>query len=257
MSSKPEQDLLALWKAEEQRPFVGFNFSYFADKWIDETPPWSYEDQVRALMLEAQSVLDIGTGGGEKLLAFRDVWPGQVTVTEGHPPNLQLARDRLEPLGVTVVENSETLEGEMPFDNGAFDLVINRHAAFNIVEMERILRTGGIFLTQQVDGRNLSDLSDAFETKQPWTYFTLDFVLQEIEKTNLVVETAEEWTGQTTFEEIGTLVYYLKAIPWTVPGFSVETHQQYLLKLQRRLEKEKALSFTKKLMLLKAKKEMA
>ena len=231
--------LVERWKAEEERPFIGFDFSYFANKWIDEEPPWSYEEQVRELMPNAQSVLDIGTGGGEKILAFKDLWPRQVTVTEGYPPNLQLARERLEPLGVTVIENSETLEGRMPFDDAAFDLVLNRHAAFNIVEVERILRPGGTFLTQQVDGRNLADLSDAFETKQLWTYFTLDFVLKALKKTNLIVETAEEWTGQTAFQDVGTLVYYLKAVPWLVPGFSVETHQAYLIQLQRRLEKEK------------------
>ena len=70
--------------------------------------------------------------------------------------------------------------------------LIDRHTSFNIAEVERVLTPGGVFLTQQVDGRNLADLSAAFDTQQPWTFFTLDFVLDQIAETDLVVEMAED-----------------------------------------------------------------
>ena len=246
--------LIARWQAAEQRPFVGFDFSYFDDKCVEDQPPWSYDALVRELMPQAQAVLDIGTGGGEKLLSFRDVWPPQVTVTEEYPPHVQLIHERLAPLGVTIIEHGATLDGIMPLTDAAFGLVIDRHAAFNAAEVERVLKPGGIFLTQQVDGRNLSDLSDCFETTQPWTDFTLEFALAQIKATPLQITRAEDWTGQTTFQDVETIVYFLRAVPWIVPGFSVETHQAHLFKLQAQHKAGQSLTFTQKRMLIQTRK---
>jgi ubiquinone/menaquinone biosynthesis C-methylase UbiE len=249
------RDLLTwLWQLAERQPFIGWDFSYLADKWIEEDLPWSYEGLVRELMPAAKSVLDLGTGGGEKLLSFKDVFPPRVAATEGYPPNLRLARERLGPLGVEVRESENSLTEILPFDDETFDLVIDRHSGFNSADIERVLKPGGVFLTQQVDGRNLSDLSDMFECQQPWTFFTLDFALAEIKKTKLVVEMAQEWTGRSIFKDVAAIVYYLKAIPWIVEGFAVDTHLPYLFKLQERLEQEGELVFTQKRMIVKARK---
>jgi len=57
------------------------------------------------------------------------------------------------------------------------------------------------------------------------------------------------------FTDVGAIVYYLKAVPWSVPGFSVETHLKYLLKLQEQLENQKSLSFVARKYLIEAYKE--
>jgi len=44
----------------------------------------------------------------------------------------------------------------------------------------------------------------------------------------------------------------LKAVPWLVPDFSVETHSKYLFALQRRLDRGDALAFTAKKYLIEA-----
>jgi hypothetical protein len=111
-------------------------------------------------------------------------------------------------------------------------------------------------LTQQVDGTNLADLSAAFDCEQPWTWFTLEWVLDQIAGTSLVVEQAQAWSGVTRFHSVGALVYYLKAVPWTVEGFTVETHLPALLELQERLEREGALAFTAKSMIVRARKPL-
>ena len=249
-----KDDLFAAWQQAEQRPFVGFDFSYFADKWVEEEPPWSYEALVRELMTKAGSVLDIGTGGGEKFAKFKAVFPPKVVATEGYAPNLPVARALLEPLGVTVLEFSDTEDAVLTLPDESFDLIINRHSSFNAVDIERILKPGGRFLTQQVDGRNLSDLSAAFDAAQPWAYFTLDYALNLLHKSNLVIEIARAWTGKLIFKDVATLVYYLKAIPWTVPDFSVEKHRAHLERLQQRLDAEGELVFTQQRMLFQAKK---
>jgi SAM-dependent methyltransferase len=249
-----DKELVKQWQGEERQPFTGWDFSYLDDRWLSEEPPWSYEEMVRPLMSDATSVLDLGTGGGERLLEFKDVFPPRIAVTEGYPPNLRLARERLEPLGIEVVESKAPLYDELPFEGASFDLVIDRHSGFNIAEIERVLTPGGTFLTEQVDGNSFSDLSAAFDCQQPWTFFTLDWVLGRIEETKLIVEMAQEWTGKTIFKDVGAIVYYLRAVPWTVEKFSVERHLTYLIELQRRLEQGGELAFSDTLMIVKTKK---
>lgn len=254
LSPSRDDALIEGWKREERQPFIGWDFGHLDGRMIDQDPPWSYEERVRSMLPAANSVLDMGTGGGERLLEFRDIWPPRVAVTEGYAPNLRLARERLEPLGVEVIESETALYDLLPFEDDSFDLVIDRHSGFNIAEVERVLAPGGTFLTEQVDGNNLDDLSAAFDCQQPWTFFTLDWALEQVRGTRLVVQDAREWTGQCLFKDVGAIVYYLKAVPWTVEGFSVEKHLAHLLKLQRRLEREGALAFHSKLMIVQARK---
>jgi SAM-dependent methyltransferase len=206
-------------------------------------------------MSKAETALDLGTGGGERLLGFMDIFPRRMVATEGYPPNVPLAKKRLEPLGVEVVASNDSLHQILPFPDAEFDLVIDRHTSFNINEVERVLRPGGSFLTQQVEGDSLHDLLEDFGSSPKWSFFTLDFVLEQIKSTQLVVELAQEWTGRMIFKDVGALVFYLKAIPWLVSGFSVEQHLPYLAKQQIRLEREGHLTFHQKLLILKARKE--
>ena len=143
-------ELIEIWKREEQQPFTGWDFSYLAERMFEDEPPWSYSRHAAELMRQASPVIDLDTGGGERLLSLRDSWPSKVVATEAYSPNFDLATQRLTPLGVTVVDVGLTDQGPMPFAEGEFELVLNRHAAINPKEVARILAPNGTFLTQQV-----------------------------------------------------------------------------------------------------------
>lgn len=249
------QILLSAWLAAEQQPFSGWDFSYLKGKMIEDLPPWSYEALVRQLMPQAASALDLGTGGGEKLLEFCDVFPPRLAATESYPPNLLLARQRLATYGGDVRFANADLAEILPFGDAEFDLVINRHSGYNISEIERVLKPGGVFLTQQVDGTSILDLFEAFDSQPHWPWYNLAFALQRLaETTRLTVEIAQEWSGRMIFTDVASLVYYLKAIPWVVDDFTVETHLPYLIRQQERLEREGQLVFQEKLLVLRARK---
>ena len=246
--------LVSAWKAEEEQPFSGWDFSYLDGRMVEEQPPWFYLGRARALMQQSTAVLDMGTGGGERLLELRDDWPDKVVVTENYPPNAKLANERLGPLGVQVAEVALTRVGSMPFDSSEFDLVLNRHSGLNCAEVARILAPGGTFLTQQVHGLWAQDLLAAFGTTPQWPDATLDFYLPKLKAAGLSIKTAEEWLGRLAFLDVGAVVYYLKAVPWLVEGFSVDTHVDDLLRLQERLEREGELVFEARKMLIEARK---
>jgi len=254
MDHKAADALLQQWKREESEPFAGWDFCHIAGRYVEMQPPWSYMGMTRELMLSSKAVLDIGTGGGERLLELKDCFPKRVAATEGYPLNLALARKRLSPYCVEVVEAEESLKAKLPFADGKFDLVIDRHSAYNASEVARILKRRGVFLTEQVDGTSLTDLHREFGCEPQWPFFTLDYALELIKPKGFKVVDAREWEGKTVFKDVGALVYFLKAVPWIVPGFTVKTHVEHLLRLQERLEKEGQLTFTERLLMIKAEK---
>ncbi|MCL4829557.1 MAG: methyltransferase domain-containing protein [Caldilinea sp.] len=155
-------ELLDSWRREEAQPFIGWDFSYLDGRMIEEEPPWDYMARAAELMRHASSVVDLDTGGGERFLELHPHWPPKVVATEEYPPNLALATERLAPLGVQVLNVRITDDDPLPFADGEFDLVLNRHSAFNSAEVARVLAPGGVFLTQQVHGLWADDLHAAF-----------------------------------------------------------------------------------------------
>jgi hypothetical protein len=121
----------------------------------------------------------------------------------------------------------------MPFEDASFALVIDRHEAFDAPEVARILRRGGTFLTEQQG--TLDGLAAEFGMSPRFPDVTLARCRREIEDAGLLVERGEEWSGRTTFADVGALVYFLKAVPWEAPDdFSVERYRGVLLDLHRR-----------------------
>lgn len=247
-------ELIETWKREEQHPFSGWDFSHLDGRMIEDQAPWSYSSRAADLMRHASAVLDLGTGGGERLLKLRACWPEKVVATEDYAPNLSLATERLSRHGAQVVDVPLTDVDPMPFADGEFGLILNRHAGFNSREVARILAGGGTFLTQQVHGLWAADLIAAFDAKPQWPESTLDKYVPQLTAAGLMIVTAQDWSGQISFTDVGAVVYYLKAVPWLVVGFSVETHARYLLALQRRLESGDGLSFVARKYLIEAHK---
>lgn len=248
-------ELLETWLREERQPFVGWDFSYLDGRLKGEREPWSYLDRAAELMGRSSSVIDLDTGGGEKLLRLRERWPTRVVVTEDYDPNFKLSNERLSPLGVEVLKVAVSETGTMPFADDEFDLVLNRHADFNSSEVARVLSPGGTFLTQQVHGMWLWDLQAAFNAAPQWPDATAGKYVPMLEAAGLTIVTVKEWEDRMVFEDVGAIVYYLKAIPWEVPGFTVKTHLRYLLALHERVEAGEELGFYTARYLIEARKE--
>lgn len=247
-------DLIQSWKAEEQAPFEGWDFSYLDGRMIEEEPPWDYIDRAKSLMSGVDSVLDMATGGGERLLDMQSHWPARVVASEGYEPNVKLARGRLEPLGVQVVALEIDKREPTPFADAEFGLVLNRHSAFNVDDLARILISGGVFLTQQVHGLYAHELLTAFDVKPLWPEETPEHYVPWLQSAGFENINCQDWSGDLRFTDVGALVYYLRAVPWMVEGFSVDTHLDYLLKLQNQLAQEGVLVFEAKKYIIEAKK---
>ncbi len=245
------KDLHSQWKKEYEAPFSGWDFSHLKGRLLDESPPWDYIKIARQLMKKSEAALDMGTGGGE-VLASLAPYPKNTVATESWEPNIPIAKEKLEPMGVKLVGVSE--EDKTPFNDGEFDTVLNRHSNFEPAEISRILKPGGTFLTQQVGGNNLWDLAEEFDATLTWKELTFNYWQQEIKKTDLVIQQAKEWYGKMEFTDVGAIIYFIKAIPWQVPGFDIDRDVHYLEKLHHKLENGERLVYTQVRFLFQAEK---
>lgn len=251
-------NLIVAWEREEREPFSGWDFAYLDGRKIEEAaPPW-YAARATELMRSARAVVDLDTGGGERLLVLRPHWPARICATEGYAPNVTLATERLAPLGVQVVAVESRDDALLPFEDASFDLVLNRHGGcLPMPEIARVLTPGGALLTQQVHGQTLIDLLTLFGATPQWPEATPSYYLPRIAAAGLELVTLREYAGAEIFADVGALVYFLRAIPWLVPGFSVATHAEPLLDLQAQLERGEPLRFETRGYLIEARRPEA
>ncbi len=229
-----DDDLLGVWRERFQAPVSGWNFDDLNREATEETPPWSYTALAREHLRQASQVLDIGTGGGEVLMSLADDLPSDTVATEGWQPNVPIATKALAPVGIEVVYYDAESHAEMPFSESRFDLVLNRHEAYDPTEVHRILRSGGRLVTQQVDGRNFEEARRLFGGSANYGHVTLENFARDAEDAGFVIERSEAWAGKMVFETVAALVRYFAIVPWEVPDdFSVDRYAEALLDLHR------------------------
>jgi SAM-dependent methyltransferase len=215
--------------------FSGWDFSYLEGRWIEDDPTWDYGQKVRDRLASVDTLLDMGTGGGERLAGLQPL-PEHTYATEGWGPNVPVARARLEPLGVRVVE-VDTDDG-LPFGDDSFDMVINRHESFVAKEVWRVLKVGGRFVTQQVGGKIHLRLNELLQDQVSYPYadWVLEKAVGQLEACGFEVLEQREEYPKTVFKDIGAIVYLLKAVPWQIPGFSVAVYRDRLWGVHRLIE---------------------
>jgi SAM-dependent methyltransferase len=212
-------------------PVSGWDFSWLAARSSSEDPlPWDYRAEVARYAEEARSLLDMGTGGGE-WLASPTPHPPYTVTTEGWPPNVPVAARRLRRAGIAVVQDEGSADnktedpsrGRLPFRDGAFTLVINKHEAFLAAEVSRVLAPGGAFVSQQVDTRTYDGLYHALGLpvpEQPASWLPL--AERQLREAGLTVHRAVAGEQLDRLADVAAIIYYLRLVSWAVPGFTVE-----------------------------------
>ena len=251
------EELKMIWEKEESIAQIkGWDFSHIHGRYEEENSlPWNYETIIRQLLCDGMKLLDCDTGGGEFLLSLHHPY-GNTAATEGYPPNVQLCRETLLPLGIDLRECSDA--SHVPFDNNSFDIIINRHGDFDPSEIRRMLKAGGYFVTQQVGSENDRELVDAVlpGTEKPFPHNNLKERREVFEEAGFDILMAKEAFCPIRFFDVGAFVWFARIIEWEFPGFSVEKCFDRLLQMQRIIEADGKIEGTTHRFLLVARKSV-
>ena len=232
-------ELIERWKAEERIAHIhGWDFSHIAGRYTEQDDlPWDYRETILRHLRPEMKILDIDTGGGEFLLSLGHPH-GNTAATENYPPNVQLCREVLLPLGIDF--RPADGGGKLPFGDGSFDMVINRHGDFHAEEIYRVLKPGGLFITQQVGAENDRELVALLcnDTTPRFPEQYLDVTTRRFRDAGFEILEGQECFRPIRFFDVGALVWFARIIQWEFPGFSVDTHLERLLNAQRILERD-------------------
>lgn len=226
-----DNELFDFLISEAEHPFSGWDFSYINSRLVEAPLTWSYSSKILPFIRTSESLLDMGTGGGEFLATLVPL-PQYTCATEGYKPNVPIAKNKLEPLGVEVVYCKK--DKNLPFKNDDFELIINRHESYTPNEVYRVLKSDGIFITQQVGDKNDLKLrtiltgNEELENDLEWN---LDYAKEELETTGFEIVEGYEDITLTRIFDVGAIAFFLKAIPWELPGFSVEKYYNKLVEI--------------------------
>lgn len=222
-------------------PTEGWDFSWFDGRATEARPSWGYAKLLADRMTRASAVLDVQTGGGEVLaqaLEQTERSPVRVAATESWPPNLEIARRTLNRFGASVFEAPDN--ADLPFSAHSFDLVVSRHPVVTIwPEIARVLQPDGTYLSQQVGAGSNRELIDFMmgpqavgESRSPQR------ALKEAEAAGLAVVDLRQESLRVVFNDVGAVVYFLRKVVWTVPGFTVDGYRDRLLSLHEKIQRE-------------------
>lgn len=220
-----------------KQEFSGWDFRYLANRLVEAPLSWEYPKIIRSYIQPEYSMLDMDTGGGEILSSFMPL-PKNTYATEGYLPNVPIARNRLKPLGVKVIQ----VWGDdiLPFEDDYFDLVTNRHGSYQVQELYRTLKPGGLFITQQVGGKNNFMLNELLQEKPEFKYsfWTLELALKKLTEAGFQILEQKDEYPETTILDIGALVFHLKVISWQIDDFSVEKYYDKLAAIHNLIQEQ-------------------
>jgi SAM-dependent methyltransferase len=237
---------------------IGWDFSWLEERATEERPSWGYARMLVSQVGQASSVLDVQTGGGEvfaEVLAQVDDRALHLAATESWPPNAEVARSTLHPFGVSVVETPD--DAPFPFPGESFDLVVSRHPTLTKWrEISRVLRPDGKYFSQQVGAGTHRELTDFMMGPQPISdRRSTERATRSAAQANLEVVDLREASMRVVFYDVGAVVYFLRKVPWTVPGFSVDAYRSQLAALHEQIEKAGAFVSHSQRFLIEAKKQ--
>ncbi len=227
------------WLAEEKIAYIkGWDFSHINNRYDEENDlSWDYKEVIKEYLKPEFKLLDVDTGGGEFLLSLEHPLTN-LSATENFDPNVELCKDKLLPLGIDF-KKADGLD-ELPFDDESFDIIINRHGDFNAKDIYRLLKKGGLFITEQVGAENDRELVKLLlgDIDLPFPEQYLGKISEKFKSEGFEIVKAEEEFRPIKFYDVGALVWFARIIEWEFPEFSVDKCLDNLYKAQKIVEEQ-------------------
>lgn len=210
----------------------GWDFARVRD--ARDPVPWDYLDVVRRYLFPGSRVLDVGTGGGERFMALAADYGYGVGVDIA-PQMIRDAATIRRASGSERPAFAVMAAESLGFAAASFDLVLNRHSDVQVPEVVRVLRPGGVFITQQVGARNTANICQALGCGPGGQYAAEPdqdgaALAAQFSQAGCTVVARAEYDVPYCFCDVESFVFWLKAIPMP-EDFAMARHWEQVARL--------------------------
>lgn len=134
---------------------------------VEQESDWELYSKIKENSNEASVCLDLGTGGGEKVLKY---YPkvGKIIGTDFSKEMIETANSNLLTSGLENVEFKVMDNLKIEFPDETFDIISARHTIINANEIYRCLKPNGVLVIEGVDKEDCQELKDLFGRGQAY-----------------------------------------------------------------------------------------
>lgn len=134
---------------------------------VEQENNWDFYNKIKENSNEKSVCLDLGTGGGEKVLKY---YPkvGKIIGTDFSKEMIETANTNLSTSKVENVEFKVMNNLKIEFLDETFDIISARHTIINAEEIYRCLKSNGILIIEGVDKEDCQELKDLFGRGQAY-----------------------------------------------------------------------------------------
>lgn len=231
---------------------IGWNFEK-VNYSVKSLSDFNYYKEVVSHITSKTKMLDIGCGSAEKAARFYG-FARKIYLTDFEPEMLVRAKRNVEKFYENDLKlknkfNFKILNCEGPFDfpDCYFDLVVSRHCGANMKEVFRVLKPGGVFVSEDYSSYDCLEIKEVFKRGQ--NYKEEPFYKRVV---NECVDTGFSKIEFLRFEEIeyyksvDDLKYLLQHTP-ILNGFDEDLDNEKLMEYVNKFSSKKGIRLNRRL----------
>ena len=144
------------------------NWDFSQIKYVTEKMTnWDFYEKIRENTNENSLCLDLGTGGGEKVLTrYPEV--GMIIATDFSKTMVETAKQNAKKYTNRKVKFAYMDSMNMTFPNEVFDLISVRHTVMNAKQLYEILVDDGVVIIEGIDKKDCWELKELFKRGQAY-----------------------------------------------------------------------------------------
>lgn len=123
---------------------------------------WDMFEEIKKYSNEKSLILDLGTGGGEKIISKMPKNVGMIIGIDLSPHMVKTANENLKKHPEVKAKFAVMDNLKINFPDELFDIVSARHTIINAKEIYRVLKENGILILRGVDKFDCWDLEELF-----------------------------------------------------------------------------------------------
>jgi len=214
---------------------VGWDFSKIDKRTKTVGEKWDFLEIVKNYVSNETILLDIGTGGGEKLLEIAKFVEKAYGIDNSRSM-ITTANRNLRKAKMLNVEFKLADAKKLPFTEESFDVAMCRQAPFYAEEVFRVLKPNGVFLSQQVGEENKQNIKEIFGRGQSFGEKPGSFMsdcIQELENAGLKILRTDTYNATEYYTDMADLIFLLRNTP-IMPDFDIEKDERHLEEIEKK-----------------------